>query len=195
MAVRTVKEFATLVNVTIDDMLQHVKNQINNSASQDTKLNDEEQNRLLLEIASQLSEQQTPEGLLETKAKLDLLYQYEKHYLDLIKEYKEEIKFAASLQEDLRRERSQFFTQTLKDVMQTMKTAEVDKAVSARWVEDLVASYTKSLDLSSDLAKTHVVEVLSIFKEEAKQEASKAKLDNIGNTSTTHGFFKSGNAG
>jgi hypothetical protein len=188
MAVRTVKEFAALVNVTIDDMLQHVKSQINNSASQDTKLNDEEQNRLLL----QLSEQQTPEGLLETKAKLDLLYQYEKHYLDLIKEYKEEIKFAASLQEDLRRERSQFFTQTLKDVMQTMKTAEVDKAVSARWVEDLVASYTKSLDLSSDLAKTHVVEVLSIFKEEAKQEAAKAKLDNIGNTSTTHGFSKSG---
>jgi hypothetical protein len=121
---------------------------------------------------------------LATQSKLNLLYQYEKHYLDLIKEYKEEIKFAASLQEDLRRERSQFFTQTLNDVMQTMKTAEVDKAVSARWVEDLVASYTKSLDLSSDLAKTHVVQVLSIFKEEAKQEVSKAKLDNIGTNSS-----------
>jgi hypothetical protein len=196
MAVRTVKEFATLVNIRLDEMLQHIQSKTNNVANPDTKLSDDEQNRLLhiflLESAAELSKQQTPEGLVETKAKLELFYQYEKHYLDLIKEYKEEIKFAASLQEDLRRERSQFFTQTLKDVIQTMKTAEVDKTVSAQWVEDLVASYTKSLDLSSDLAKTHVVEVLSIFKEETKQEVSKAKLDNIGNTSTTHGFTKSG---
>ncbi len=184
MAVRTVKEFATLVNVTIDDMLQHVKSKTNNTATSDTKLSDEEQNRLLLEITSQLSEEQTPEGLLETKSKLDLLYQYEKHYLELIKEYKEEIKFASSLQEDLRRERSQFFTQTLREVVQTLQTQEIDKKVASQWIEELVASYTKSIDLSSDLAKTHVVQVLSIFKEEAKQEVSKAKLDNIGASST-----------
>ena len=49
--------------------------------------------------------------------KLELLYEYEKHYLELIKGYKEEIKFASALQEDLRRERSQFFTQTLKEVI------------------------------------------------------------------------------
>lgn len=43
--------------------------------------------------------------------KLELLYEYEKQYLGLMKDYKEEIKFATALQEDLRRERSQFFTQ------------------------------------------------------------------------------------
>ena len=119
------------------------------------------------------------EVLNATKSKLDLLYQYEKHYLDLIKEYKEEIKFSASLQEDLRRERSQFFTQTLREVVQTLQTQEIDKKVASQWIEELVASYTKSIDLSSDLAKTHVVQVLSIFKEETKQEVSKARLDNI----------------
>jgi hypothetical protein len=133
----------------------------------------------------------TAEQLNDTKAKLELLFQYEKHYLEMIKTYKEEIKFAASLQEDLRRERSQFFTQTLREVVQTLQSQEIDKKVSAQWIEDLVASYTKSIDLSSDLAKTHVVQVLNIFKEEAKQEVSKAKLDNISNTSTTHGFEKS----
>lgn len=115
----------------------------------------------------------------ETKSKLELLYEYEKHYLQLIAEYKEEIKFANALQEDLRRERSQFFTQTLKDVVQTMKTAEVDKIVSAQWIQELVASYTKSIDLSSDLAKTHIIEILSILNEEAKQEAATAQLDNL----------------
>ncbi len=120
------------------------------------------------------------EQLSETKAKLELLYQYEKHYLELIKEYKEEIKFANSLQEDLRRERSQFFTQTLKDVIQTMKTAEVDKAVSAQWIQELVASYTKSIDLSADLAKTHVIEILSLLTSDTKREAAVAQLDSIG---------------
>ena len=122
---------------------------------------------------------QVIEELQATASKLELLFQYEKHYLDLIKEYKEEIKFASSLQEDLRRERSQFFTQTLREVVQTLQTQEIDKKVASQWIEELVASYTKSIDLSSDLAKTHVVQVLSIFKEEAKQEVSKAKLDNI----------------
>jgi hypothetical protein len=119
------------------------------------------------------------EQLSETKSKLELLYQYEKHYLGLIKEYKEEIKFANTLQEDLRRERTQFFTQTLKDVIQTMHVAEVDNAVSAQWIQELVASYTKSIDLSGDLAKTHVIEILSILTGESKREASSAQLDNI----------------
>ena len=124
-------------------------------------------------------EVEMPDELAETEAKLELLYQYERHYLELIKEYKEEIKFANTLQEDLRRERSQFFTQTLKEIVQTMKGAEVDKNVAAQWLEDLVSSYSKSIDLSSDLAKTHVIQVLSIFKEEAKQEVAKAKLDSL----------------
>lgn len=125
------------------------------------------------------TENQYTEELNETRSKLELLYKYEAHYLELIKNYKEEIKFANTMQEDLRRERSQFFTQTLKEVIQTMKVAEVDKDVSAKWVEDLVASYTKSIDLSGDLAKTHVIEIMSLLTGEAKKEATKAQLDNF----------------
>jgi len=115
--------------------------------------------------------------LVETKQKLDLLFQYEKHYLELIKEFKEEIKFANTMQEDLRREKTQFFTQTLKEVIQTMKSAEIDKGVSGQWIQELVVSYTKSIDLSGDLAKTHAVEVLSMLTSETKRQVSEAKLD------------------
>ncbi len=133
------------------------------------------------ETEKMTTENEYSEELSGTRSKLELLYKYEAHYLELIKNYKEEIKFANTLQEDLRRERSQFFTQTLKEVIQTMKIAEVDKEVSSKWVEELVDSYTKSIDLSGDLAKTHVIEVLSILKNEAKQEASQASIDNIAN--------------
>ena len=59
------------------------------------------------------------------------------------------------------------------------KVAQVDNAISAQWIQELVGSYTKSIDLSGDLAKTHVIEILSILTGESKREASSAKLDNI----------------
>ena len=105
-----------------------------------------------------------------SKNELQILFEYEKHYLELIKEYKEEIKFSASLQEDLRRERSQFFTQILREVSETLKNADVDSSVASQWIQDLVDSYTKSIDLSSDLAKTHVIDIIGKIKESAKAE-------------------------
>ncbi len=182
MATRTITDIANSLGVSADVLLSEVK-KIQRDVTLDSPVDDAGQMILLRNLVVNFI--QTPKQLLETKSKMDLLYQYEKHYLELIKEHKEEIKFANSLQEDLRRERSQFFTQTLREVVQTLQTQEIDKKVASQWIEELVASYTKSIDLSSDLAKTHVVQVLNIFKEEAKQEVSKAKLDNIGANSST----------
>jgi len=109
--------------------------------------------------------------------KLQILFEYEKHYLDLIKEYKEEIKFANTIQEDLRRERAQFFTQSLKEVAQTLKDAAVEKSVADQWTMELVNSYTKSLDLSSDLAKTSVVDLIGKLKEDTRVERNKLFVD------------------
>lgn len=52
--------------------------------------------------------------LVGLKTKLEILYTYEKNYLELVKDFKEEIKFASSIQEDLRKERAKFFAETLK---------------------------------------------------------------------------------
>ncbi|MET5185806.1 hypothetical protein WH623_28500 [Klebsiella pneumoniae] len=48
-------------------------------------------------------------SIAHLKTKLSVLYEFEKNYLQLIAEYKEEIKFASSLQEDLRKERAKSF--------------------------------------------------------------------------------------
>ncbi len=121
-------------------------------------------------------------SLESMKNKLQILFEYEEHYLKLIKEYKEEIKFCSTMQEDLRRERSQFFTQILKEVSDTLKKAEVESSVASQWVQDLVDSYTKSIDISSDLAKTHVVDVIGKIRNRAKKEIMPVKSDgNEGN--------------
>lgn len=104
------------------------------------------------------------------KNRLHVIYEYEKHYLELIKEYKEEIKFTNSIQEDLRRERSQFFSQSLKEVTESLKGAQVDSKVASIWIEELVKSYTKSLDMSDTISSIQVMDTLSRLREDSKVE-------------------------
>lgn len=109
------------------------------------------------------------------KEKLQIFYEYEKHYLEILKEYKEELKFAATLQEDLRKERSKFFSETLKEVSTTLKETEVDKSVQSGWIKELVASYTKSLDLSGILVEEQIMETLGEIKSEEKEIIGKTQ--------------------
>lgn len=102
------------------------------------------------------------------KTKLEVLYNFEKNYLELVKEYKEEIKFASTLQEDLRKERSKFFSETLKEVSHTLSESQVDDDVASKWLRELVNSYTKSLDLSSSLIEEHTLDTIGKIRVEAK---------------------------
>lgn len=106
-------------------------------------------------------------ALTYMKNKLDLLFEYEKHYLSLIKEFKEEIKFATSLQEDLRKERANFFSATLREVYATLQATKVGPEMESLWLERLVSSYTESLDLSAELAKENTLSRVSELKEDS----------------------------
>lgn len=114
--------------------------------------------------------------LSSLKTKLEILYNYEKNYLELVKEFKEEIKFASSIQEDLRKERAKFFAETLKEVQSTLKNSQVDSKVASNWVEELVNSYTKSLDLSGGLIEEHTLDTIGKLRQEAKQEVKKSEI-------------------
>lgn len=114
--------------------------------------------------------------LYSLKTKLEILYNYEKNYLELVKEFKEEIKFASSIQEDLRKERAKFFAETLKEVQSTLKDSQVDSEVASNWVKELVNSYTKSLDLSGGLIEEHTLDTIGKLRQEAKQEVKKSEL-------------------
>lgn len=104
------------------------------------------------------------------KERLAIIYEYEKKYLDLTKEYKEEIKFAANLQEDVRKERANFFSDVLKDVHQTLTEINMDSSVTDLWLSELVSTYTHSLNISAELAKDQILEVLSQLRTSAKKD-------------------------
>lgn len=107
------------------------------------------------------------------KERLQILYENEKHYLDILKEYKEEIKFAAALQMEIRKEEANFFSSTLKEVCQSMKETQIDPQYQSQWIYDLVTSYTSSLRLSSKLAEEHVINLLGDIQEEVSETIKK----------------------
>ena len=94
----------------------------------------------------------------------------------LVKEFKEEIKFASAIQEDLRKERAKFFAETLKEVSDTLKKSEVSSEVASKWIEELVNSYTKSLDLSSGLIEEHTLETIGKLRKDAKLSVKQSEL-------------------
>lgn len=126
-------------------------------------------------IKSAIAQVENVANLTALQEKLKVLYEYEKNYLELLKEYKEEIKFAANIQEDLRKERTKFFSESLKEVSETLKESQVDSKVASIWIKELVSSYTKSLDLSSGLIEEHTLDMIGEIRRDAKEEVNSLK--------------------
>lgn len=122
---------------------------------------------IVQKITKELQESVTLNSL---KAKLSVLFEYEKNYLQLVKEFKEEIKFASGIQEDLRKERAKFFSETLKEVSSTLMESQVEDEVASQWLKELVNSYTKSLDLSGGLIEEHTLDMIGKIREKAKEQ-------------------------
>lgn len=101
--------------------------------------------------------------------KLAILYEREKKFLDILKEYKEEIKFAYSLQAEIRKEQATFFSSTLKEVCTSLKETQIDPKCQIEWICELVSSYTSSLQLSSRLATEHVINLVGEIQENIRK--------------------------
>jgi len=121
-------------------------------------------------VSSVTSEVGNQFGTQSLKERLAVRFEYEKHYLDLLKSHKEEIKFAASLQEDLRKERAKFFAETLREVSKTLSDAQVAPEVASNWLKELVDSYTASLNVSSGLVEEHTLDTIGQIRSATRQD-------------------------
>lgn len=108
----------------------------------------------------------------ELDAKLRRFFEMERQCLQTVKEFKEEIKFMQSAQEDIRRERAQFFSSTLRDVSQNLSQAQVDSSVASRWLQELVNSYTQSLNLSDGLVRSSSIDLIGEIRSKAAAAAT-----------------------
>ena len=72
------------------------------------------------------------------------------------------------MQEDLRKERARFFSDTLKEVTEALGNAKVSEDVTRQWLKDLVGTYTRSLDLSAGLIEEHTADAIGEIKKQAQ---------------------------
>lgn len=100
--------------------------------------------------------------------RLKIYYEYQKNYLNIFKEYKEELKFVQSIQEDLRKERAKFFSETLREVSKSLKETGVEQPTQSKWIAELVGSYTQSLNLSENLVEETSMKTINDINNEIK---------------------------
>jgi len=117
-----------------------------------------------------LSQYTTRVNLKDT---LSILYEFGEKNLELIKNHTDEIKFATSVQQEIRKERAQFFSQTLKEVSVTLREAQVDDKIASKWLVELVKCYTESLGQSSSLVQDYTVDLVATIRQETEKKIKK----------------------
>lgn len=105
----------------------------------------------------------------DVRDKLDIYFEFEKNYLDLIREYKEEIKFSNSIQEDLRKERTKFFSDTIGKVSNTLEST-LEPDMTYYWVKELVKCVCESFEMSKELTDDNSFNILSNLKMDATRQ-------------------------
>lgn len=114
-------------------------------------------------------------GLVDIARKMQIYYEYERHYFDLAKEYKDEIKFIHGLQEELRKERSKFFGETLERVFISLNNAKVSDGAIAAWTSELVKAYTGSLDSSEHIVNENLSVMIGEIRDKMNNTISSIK--------------------
>jgi len=61
----------------------------------------------------------------------------------------------------------------LQEVHKAFENIKMDKKVTDLWISDLVNSYTKSLDISSDLAKDYVLNTMDMLHNLSRENINK----------------------
>lgn len=103
---------------------------------------------------------------------LQTLYDYEKHYMDLVKKYKPEIEFINGLHVAHTQEVKKFYSQDLPAIQATLSKEPIDEETKNEWIKHLEAHISKSFDMSE-----HFIWTLTTKKVEEFNRAIREKIN------------------
>lgn len=102
---------------------------------------------------------------------IQILYDYEKHYMDLVKKYKEEIKFISDLLSEVRKEQILFYEEILPKITKKLKEDEgIDKEMEKVWLNRLTINIDRSFTLSETLINNYAIKKIDEFKNAVKEK-------------------------
>lgn len=101
---------------------------------------------------------------------LEVLCQYEEHYMRLLRHYSADIEKIQSMMENLRKERETFYQETLPEIERQIQADNIlSEEAKAQWIEDLHDNMEASFRLSEKLIDHYVTSNLDEFKAKLKQ--------------------------
>lgn len=105
---------------------------------------------------------------------IQVLYDYEKHYMELVKKYASEIKMVADMLCDLRKEQEIFYKETLPEIIEKLnQDAGIDEEMRNVWLKRLTTNMDRSFGLSETLINDYVTKNIDEFKAEINETIKK----------------------
>lgn len=96
---------------------------------------------------------------------IQVLYDYEKHYMELVKKHGPEIKMVADMLSDYRKEQEIFYKQTLPEIIEKLnQDAGIDEEMKNVWLKRLTTNIDRSFGLSETLINDYVTKNIDEFK-------------------------------
>ena len=96
---------------------------------------------------------------------IQVLYEYEKHYLEMVRKYSQEIKFIEDMLSNFRREQETFYSKTLPDIINKLnQDAGVDEEMKKVWLNIFTANIERIFTLSETLINDYATKNIDEFK-------------------------------
>lgn len=101
---------------------------------------------------------------------LQILYDYEKHYMELIRQHKNEIIFIENMLKDYRQENIDFFNNQLSRISQKLDAEHINKDMKNAWLKRLEENMNRSFAISEKLITDYTTKKLDEFKTIANEK-------------------------
>lgn len=105
----------------------------------------------------------------------ETLRKYQKHHMEMLRQYGNEIDFLDKKLRDCREERKKFFTEDLPNISRTLSEEHIDEAIREEWLARLEIAMEHSFKESDKLIAAFAVQKADEFR-----EALEEKLKGLG---------------
>ena len=96
---------------------------------------------------------------------IQVLYDYEKHYMELVRKYSPEISMIADMLRDFRNEQKRFYEEELPEISAKLnQDVGIDDEMRKIWLNRLMTNMDSSFRLSETLINDYVTKSVAEFK-------------------------------
>ena len=96
---------------------------------------------------------------------IQILYDYEKHYMELVRKYNSEITMIANMLSDFRSEQKQFYKEILPPVIDNLNQDEgIDNKMKEIWLKQFTENMDRSFFLTETLINNYTIKKIDEFK-------------------------------